>query len=105
MVYTCELCQGNYESLKGLRVDQSSCKKCFIRNNVIRTPLADGYKNVSDAQIETADILLADEFVIKQIPEVVPNLPHYLESTNPRFSYHNIPGETFANLMIYIMKL
>ena len=93
-----------FESPKGLRIDQSSCKKFFIRK-VIRTPLADGYKNVSDTQIETADILLADEFVIKQIPEVVPNLPHYLESTNPRFSYHNIPGETLADLMIYIMKL
>ena len=93
-----------FESPKGLRIDQSSCKKFFIRN-VIRTPLADGYKNVSDAQIETADILPADEFVIKQIPEVAPNLPHYLESTNPRFSYHNIPGGTFADLMIYIMKL
>ena len=53
MVYTCELCEGHYESLKRLRIYQSSCKKRFIRNNVITTPLADGYENVSDAQIET----------------------------------------------------
>ena len=99
MVYTCELCEGNYESLEGLRIHQSSCKKRFIRNNVIMTPLADGYENVSNAQIETADILLADEFVIDQIPEVVPNLPNYPESTKSRFSYHDIPGETFANLI------
>ena len=84
----------------GLRIHQSSCKKRFIRNNnVITTPIADGYENVSDAQIETADILLADEFVIGRIPEVVPNLPSYPESTKPRFSYHDIPGETFANLI------
>ena len=82
-----------------LRIHQSSYKKRFIRNNnVITTPLADGYENVGDTQIEIADILLADEFVIEKIPEVVPNLPNYPESTNPRFSYHDIPGETFANL-------
>ena len=100
MVYTCELCEGNHESLRGLRIHQSSCKKRFIRNNnVITTSLTDGCENVSDAQIETADILLADELFIEQIPEVVPNLPNYPESTNPPFSYHNIPGETFANLI------
>ena len=43
--------------------------------------------------------MLADEFVIDRIPEVVPNLPSYFESTKPRFSYHDIPGETFANLI------
>ena len=99
MISTCELCEGNYESLRGLRIHQSSCKKRFTRNNVITTSLTDGCENVSDAQIETADILLADEFFIEQIPEVVPNLPNYPESTNPPFSYHNIPGETFANLI------
>ena len=98
MVYTCELCEGNQESLKGLRIHQSSGKKHFIRN-VITRPSADGYENVSNAQIKTASILLADEFVIDRIPEVVPNLPSYLESTKPRFSYHDIPGETFANLI------
>ena len=83
----------------GPRIHQSSCKKRFIRNNnVITTPLADGYENVSDTQIEITDILLADEFVIEKIPEVVPNLPNYPESTNPRFSYHDIPVEKFANL-------
>ena len=103
MVYTCELCEDNYESLKGLRIHQSSCKKHFIRNNdIVTTPLADGYENVSNAQIETADILPADEFVIDQIPEVIPNLPNYPESTNPRFSYHDIPGETFANLINHL---
>ena len=100
MVYTCELCKGNYECLKGLRIYQLSCKKRFIRSNyVIMTPLADGYENVSDAQIETADTLLADEFVIDQIPEVVPNLPDYPESTKTRFSYHDMPRETFGNLI------
>ena len=98
MVYTCELCEGNQESLKGLRIHQSSCKKHFIRN-VITRPSADGYENVSNAQIKTASILLADEFVIDRIPEVVPNLPNYPESTKPRFSNHDIPGETFANLI------
>ena len=63
------------------------------------TPLADGYENVSDAQTETADTLLVDEFVIDQIPEVVPNLPDYPESTKTRFSYHDMPGETFGNLI------
>ena len=43
--------------------------------------------------------MLADEFVIDRIPEVVPNLPNYHESTKPRFSYHDSPGETFANLV------
>ena len=100
MVYTCELFEGNHESLRGLRIHQSSCKKRFIRNNnFITTSLTDGCENVSDAQIETADILLADEFFIEQIAEVVPNLPNYPESTNPRFSYHDIPGETFSNLI------
>ena len=70
----------------GLRIHQSSCKKRFIRNNnVITTPLADGYENVRDTQIEIADILVADEFVIEKIPEVVSNLPNYPESTNPFF--------------------
>ena len=99
MVYTCELCEANYESLKGLRIHQSSCRKRFIRNNLVTTPLADGQVNASDAQIETADILLADEFGIDRIPEVVPNLPNYPENTKSRFSYHDIPGETFANLI------
>ena len=99
MVYTCELCEGNYEFLEGLRIHQSSWKKRFIRSNNVITTLADGYENVSDAQIETADILLADEFVIERIPEVVPNLRNYPESSNPRFSYHDIPGETFPNLI------
>ena len=100
MVYTCELCEGNYESLRGLSIYPSSCKKRFITiNNVITTSLTDGCENVSDTQIETADILLADEFFIEQIPEVVPNLPNYPESTNPLFSYNDIPGETFANLI------
>ena len=61
--------------------------------------MADGYENVSDAQIETADILLVDEFVIEQIPDAVPNLLNHLESAKPRFSYHDIPEETFANLI------
>ena len=61
--------------------------------------MADGYENVSDAQIETADILLAEEFVIEQILDVVPNLLSYLENTKPPFSYHDIPEETFANLI------
>ena len=53
-------------------------KKRFIRNNnVITASLTDGCENVSDAQIETANILLADEFYIEQIPEVVTNLPNY----------------------------
>ena len=43
--------------------------------------------------------MLADEFAIDRIPEVVPNLPNYHESTKPRFSYHDSPGETFANLI------
>ena len=74
MVYTCELFEGNHESLRGLRIHQSSCKKRFIRNNnVTTTSLTDGCENVSDALIETADILLVDEFFIEQIPEVVPN--------------------------------
>ena len=91
MVYTCDLCDGNYESLRGLHIHQSSCKKCFIRNNdFITTSLTDGCEYVSDAQIETADIRLADEFFIERIPEVVPNLPNYPESTNPCFSYHEI---------------
>ena len=78
MVYTCELCEGNHESLRGLRIHQSSCKKRFIRNNnVITASLTDGCENVSDAQIETANILVADEFYIEQIPEVVTNLPNY----------------------------
>ena len=99
MVYTCKLCEGNYGSFKGLRIHQWSCKKRFIRNNnLIATPLADDYENVSDALIET-DILPADEFVIDRIPEVVPNLSNYPESTKSRFSYHDIPGETFANLI------
>ena len=60
MVSSCELCEGNYESLKGLRIHQSSCNKCFIRNNnAITTPLADGYENVSESEIEAVDILLA----------------------------------------------
>ena len=100
MVYTCELCEGNNESLRGQCIHQSPCKKRFIRNNnVITTSLTDGCENISNAQIETADILLADEFFIEQIPEVVPNLPNYPESTNPRFSYHDVPGETFTNLI------
>ena len=100
MVYSCELCEGNYEPLSGLHIHQSSCKKRFIRNNiVITTSLTDGCESISDAQIETADILLVDMFFIEQIPEVVPNLPNYPESNNPRFSYHYIPGETFANLI------
>ena len=81
MVYTCELCEGNYESPRGLRIHQSSCKKRFIRNNnVTKTLLTDGCESVSDAQIETADILLANELFIEQIPEVVPNLPNYLKA-------------------------
>ena len=65
MVYTCELCEGNYESLRGLRIYQSSCRKRFIRNNNVKTiSLTDGYENASDAQIETADKLLAGEFFI-----------------------------------------
>ena len=64
MVYTCELCEGNYESLRGLRTHQSSCKKCFIRNNVLTALLIDGSENVSDEQIGTVDILLAHEFFI-----------------------------------------
>ena len=99
MVYTCGLCDGNYESLRRLHIHQSLFKKRFIRNNVITTSLTDGCEYVSDAQIETADILLADEFFIEKIPEVVPNLPNYPESSNPCFSYHEIPGETFANLI------
>ena len=105
MISTCELCEGNYESLRGLRIHQSSCKKRFTRN-VITTSLTDGCENVSDAQIETADILLADEFFIEQTPEVVPNLPNDPDRTTPRFSYHDIPGEIFANLINdLIMKL
>ena len=100
MVYTCELCEGSYKSLRGLRSHQSQCKKPFIRNdNVITTSLTDSCENVSDPQIETPDILQTDEFFIEQIPEVVPNIPNYLESTNPRFSYPDIPGETFVNLI------
>ena len=58
MVYTCELCEGNYKSLRGLRSHQSPCKKPFIRNdNVITTSLTDSCENVSDPQIETPDIL------------------------------------------------
>ena len=93
MIYTCKLCEGNYESLRGLRIHQSSCKKRFIRNNnVITTSLTHGCENVSEGQIETTDILLADEFFTEQIPEVVPNLPNYPERTNPR--YHDISGES-----------
>ena len=100
MVYICELCEGKYESLRGPRIHQSSYKKRFTGNsNVITTSLTDGCENVSDGQIETSHTLLADEFFIEQIPEVVPNLPNYPESTNPRFSYHDIPGETFSNLI------
>ena len=100
MVYTCELCEGSYKSLRGLRSHQSPCKKPFIRNdNVITTSLTDSCENVSDPQIETPDTLQTDEFFIEQIPEVVPNIPNYLESTNPRFSYPDIPGETFVNLI------
>ena len=96
----CEFCQGNYESFKGLRIYQSSCKKHFIRNNNgVTTPLADGYENFSDVEIETTDIPLAVEFAIEQIPEVVPNLPNYSESTNTCFSYYDISGETFTNLI------
>ena len=63
MVYTCELFEGNHKSLRGLRIHHSSCKKRFIRNNnVTTTSLTDGCENVSDAQIETTDILLVDEF-------------------------------------------
>ena len=105
MVYTCELFEGNHESLRGLRIHHSSCKKRFIRNNnVTTTSLTDGCENVSDAQIETTDILLVDEFFIEQIPEVVPNLPKYPESINPPFSYHDIPGETFTNLINDLYK-
>ena len=43
--------------------------------------------------------MLADEFAFDRIPEVVPNLPNYPESTKSRFSYHDIPGETFASLV------
>ena len=69
MVYTCELCEGNYESLRGQCIHQSSCKKRFIRNdNVIATSLTDGCENISNAQIETANILLADEFFYRVNP-------------------------------------
>ena len=82
MVYTCELCKGNYECLKGLRIYQLSCKKRFIRSNyVIMTPLADGYENVSDAQIETADTLVADEFVINQIYLIILKAPKCVSHT------------------------
>ena len=92
--------------IRRLRIHQSSCKKHFIRNNnVITTPLIDGCENVSDEQIESADILLTDEFFIEQIPVGVPNSPNYPESANLHFSYHDITGETFANSKNDLMKL
>ena len=71
MVYSCELCEGNYELLRGLHIHQSSCKKRFIRNNiVITTSLTDGCESISDAQIETADMLLADMFLSNKLPKL-----------------------------------
>ena len=99
MVYTCELCDGNYESLRRLHIHQSLFKKRFIRNNVITTSLTDGCEYVSDAQIETADILLADEFFIEKFPKLYQIYPTILKVATHCFSYHEIPGETFANLI------
>ena len=79
MVYTCELCDGNYESLRRLHIHQSLFKKRFIRNNVITTSLTDGCEYVSDAQIETADILLADEFFIEKFPKLYQIYPTILK--------------------------
>ena len=63
MAYTCKLCEGNYESLRGLRIHQSSCKKHFIRNNnVITKSLTDSCGNVRETQIETTDIMVPNEF-------------------------------------------
>ena len=88
MVYTCELCEDNYESLIGLLI-----------NNIITTSLTYGYENVSVTQIDNADVLITDEIFIEQIPKVVPNLPSYPDSSNPYFSYHDIPEERFPNLI------
>ena len=85
MAYTCKLCEGNYESQRGLCIHQSSCvfymmideyvvlseiHNCFhfIRNNnVITKSLTDSCKKVRDTQIETTDIMVHDEFFIEQI--------------------------------------
>ena len=68
MAYTCKLCEGNYESHRGLRIHQSSCKKHFIRNNnVITKSLTDSCEKVRNTQIETTDIMVHDEFFIEQI--------------------------------------
>ena len=68
IAYTCKLCEDNYESLRGLRIHQSSCKKPFIwNNNVITKSLTDSCEKVSYTQIETTDVLVPDEFFIEQI--------------------------------------
>lgn len=68
-------------------------------NNIITTSLTYGYENVSITQIDNADVLITDEIFIEQIPKVVPNLPSYPDSSNPYFSYHDIPEERFPNLI------
>ena len=100
MVHICNLCNNNYESLRGLHIHQASCKKRFVKiNNSLTIPLTETLDNNNDVQIETAEILAAGEINIEKVNSIKSNLFEHDQPIPPNFLYHDMTGETFVNLI------
>ena len=98
MVVTCDLCNGIYKNLKGLRIHRASCEKHYvpIKDHSFLSSTENNQTTGNDV-IETVDILSANEILLEHNFEVRPNLPMYPERNDPpRFSYCDINGVDFS---------
>ena len=80
MVYTCELCNCGFETLRGLRIHQSrSCKGVIeVIKPINVEPLANVTANHEQDQVETIDILRCNEINILDENDIRPNLPEFV---------------------------
>ena len=102
MVFTCDNCDRNFTSLRGLNIHRSSC----VRNYVNRTQshydatLEDDL-NYNNEDIETAMIVNMDEILIEREIIITPNLPSYKKCNEITSSVtiNNTPGDRYEHLI------
>ena len=96
--FTCDFCNRNFETLRGLNIQKAKCKLFIPRVNII---INDNVTRQSSEEVETNILLNADELTVDYESQNIPNLPKIEISATPsnQTVWANMPLEAFSNII------
>ena len=96
MVHTCDICHRNYSTKHGLCVHRGKCAKRYVSiNNGVNGSLNETSPVMTNTQVETSDILEAQEINIEHELTILPNLPTFQKAKELNADYCGMTGKEF----------